>query len=129
MTAPDTDTLAGLLDYDPGLLNDWGGGNVEWWQDYLRAEIGRANDHWRIQARDLSDSHAAMIGNFAERTADDIAALRAQGAKDKARIERLEAALRFYGDISDYHAPLTGGLGKLFFDCGQVARAALEDME
>lgn len=33
-------------DYDAGLLNDWGGGNVEWWQDYLRAEIGRANEHW-----------------------------------------------------------------------------------
>jgi hypothetical protein len=36
-------------DYDAGLLNDWGGGNVDWWQDYLRAEIGRANDHWRAQ--------------------------------------------------------------------------------
>lgn len=36
-----------LLDYDAGMLNDFGGGNVEWWQDYLRAEIGRANDYWR----------------------------------------------------------------------------------
>jgi hypothetical protein len=75
---------------------------------------------------------------------DAIDALRAQAAKDKARIERLEAALRFYADISDYRAPLTGGFGKLFFDCGapltgglgklfldrgQVARAALEDGE
>jgi hypothetical protein len=34
-------------DYDAGLLNDFGGGDVGWWQDYLRAEIGRANDHWR----------------------------------------------------------------------------------
>ena len=34
-------------DYDAGLLNDYGGGNIEWWQDYLRAEIGRANDYWR----------------------------------------------------------------------------------
>jgi hypothetical protein len=38
-----------LSDYDAGLLNDWGGGNVSWWQDYLRAEIGRANDFWRAQ--------------------------------------------------------------------------------
>jgi hypothetical protein len=38
---------ADVPDYDAGLLNDWGGGNVEWWQDYIRAEIGRANDHWR----------------------------------------------------------------------------------
>jgi len=34
-------------DYDAGLLNDFGGGDVGWWQDYLRAEIGRANDYWR----------------------------------------------------------------------------------
>jgi hypothetical protein len=33
--------------YDSGILNDFGGGYVEWWQDYLRAEIGRANDYWR----------------------------------------------------------------------------------
>lgn len=36
-------------DYDAGLLNDFGGGDVGWWQDYLRAEIGRANDYWREQ--------------------------------------------------------------------------------
>lgn len=36
-------------DYDAGLLNDYGGGNVDWWWDYLRAEIGRANEHWRVQ--------------------------------------------------------------------------------
>lgn len=41
-------------DYDAGLLNDWGGGNVEWWQDYIRAYIGRANEHWR-------DIHAAAL--------------------------------------------------------------------
>lgn len=56
-------------------------------------------------------------------------AIEALAAKDKARIERLQAALRFYADISDYRAPLTGGLGKLFLDRGQVARAALEDGE
>lgn len=38
---------ADIPDYDAGLLNDWGGGNVDWWQDYIRAEIGRANDYWR----------------------------------------------------------------------------------
>jgi hypothetical protein len=34
-------------DYDCGLLNDYGGGNVDWWWDYIRAEVGRANEHWR----------------------------------------------------------------------------------
>ncbi len=32
--------------YDAGLLSDYGGGNVEWWQDYIRAEIDRCNDYW-----------------------------------------------------------------------------------
>ena len=36
-----------LPDYDAGLLNDFGGGDAEWWQDYIRAEIGRANEYWR----------------------------------------------------------------------------------
>lgn len=39
--------LADMPDYDAGLLNDFGGGDTGWWQDYLRAEIARANEHWR----------------------------------------------------------------------------------
>ena len=40
--------------YDAGLLNDFGGGNVGWWQDYIRAELERAHDHYQEQlaARD-----------------------------------------------------------------------------
>jgi hypothetical protein len=38
-----------LDEYDAGLLNDFGGGNVEWWQDYLRAELGRAYEHYQSQ--------------------------------------------------------------------------------
>lgn len=30
--------------YDAGLLNDYGGGNVGWWHDYIRHEIERCND-------------------------------------------------------------------------------------
>lgn len=47
-------------DYYAGLLSDYGGGDVEWWQDYLRAEIGRANDHWREQYAEMHD--AMVIG-------------------------------------------------------------------
>ena len=36
-----------LPDYDAGLIGDHGGGDVGWWQDYIRAEIGRANEYWR----------------------------------------------------------------------------------
>ena len=50
------DKIRALPDYDTGLLNDHGGGNVEWWQDYLRAEIDRANDHWREQAAALVEA-------------------------------------------------------------------------
>lgn len=38
-----------LETYDAGLLNDYGGGNVEWWQDYIRAELGRAHDFYADQ--------------------------------------------------------------------------------
>ena len=32
--------------YDAGLLSDYGGGNVEWWQDYIRAELDRSHDFY-----------------------------------------------------------------------------------
>ena len=35
--------------YDAGLLNDYGGGDVGLWQDYLRAELGRAEEFYRDQ--------------------------------------------------------------------------------
>lgn len=34
-------------DYDPGILNTWGGGNITWWHEYIRAEVERANQYWR----------------------------------------------------------------------------------
>jgi len=40
---------APLEEYDAGLLNDFGGGKVDWWQDYIRAELGRAFDHYQSQ--------------------------------------------------------------------------------
>lgn len=36
-----------IKDYDPGLLNDYGGGKIDWWQNYIRSEIERCNGHWR----------------------------------------------------------------------------------
>ncbi len=38
-----------LDSYDAGLLNDFGGGNVGWWQDYIRAELERAHEHYKVQ--------------------------------------------------------------------------------
>lgn len=35
--------------YDEGLLADYGGGDVGWWQDYIRAALGRAHDFYQSQ--------------------------------------------------------------------------------
>jgi hypothetical protein len=44
------ETLLAEKDYDPGLLGGENMGSDQqttWWQDYIRAEIGRCNDYWR----------------------------------------------------------------------------------
>jgi hypothetical protein len=41
--------------YDAGYLNDFGGGNVGWWQDYIRAELERAQDHYQQQVDGMFD--------------------------------------------------------------------------
>jgi hypothetical protein len=35
--------------FDAGLLNDYGGGNVQWWQDYIRSLLDKAHDHYAEQ--------------------------------------------------------------------------------
>lgn len=47
--------------YDAGHLNDHGGGNVGWWQDYIRAELARAHDFYQSQI-DAAMKDAAMKG-------------------------------------------------------------------
>lgn len=41
--APDLDC------YDAGYLGDDGGGNVEWWRDYIRCELAHAHDFYQEQ--------------------------------------------------------------------------------
>lgn len=42
--------MTGMMErYDAGILNDFGGGNVEWWHDYIRAELGLAHDFYQSQ--------------------------------------------------------------------------------
>lgn len=47
----------------------------------------------------------------------------------QAENQRLREALAFYADVARYPAPLTGGAGDLYFDCGQRARDALRRTE
>lgn len=49
----------GAVRYDAGLLSDFGGGNVEWWQDYIRAELERAHDFY---TEALAQQPAAVDG-------------------------------------------------------------------
>ena len=49
-----------LEPYNAGLLNDFGGGNVEWWQDYIRAELGCAHDFYQSQIVTLRPVQAPM---------------------------------------------------------------------
>ena len=70
------DVAGNLADYDAGLLNDFGGGDVDWWQDYLRAEIGRANDFWRVQAEAQAAELAAYRAVPAPAVPDDVATWR-----------------------------------------------------
>lgn len=43
--------------YDAGQLNDYGGGDVDWWWDYMRAEIDRANEFHA----DIHDQNEAAL--------------------------------------------------------------------
>ncbi|MFG1462328.1 hypothetical protein V5F77_05455 [Xanthobacter sp. DSM 24535] len=55
----------------------------------------------------------------------DLAPAGVNAEATEVRIKELEAALRFYADVSKYPAPFTGGMGALWTDCGEVARTAL----
>lgn len=46
--------------YDAGLLNDYGGGNVEWWHDYMRAELARAHEFYEEQLSALLAENAKL---------------------------------------------------------------------
>jgi hypothetical protein len=56
---------------------------------------------------------------------EEIDRLKAELSASTAALAAANEALRFYADTSDYVSPLTGGTGKLYFDCGEKARRAL----
>lgn len=55
--------------------------------------------------------------------------MRRKSADKDALIRGLVEALEFYADVSKYPVPKTGGLGELYFDCGDTAKAALRQAE
>lgn len=68
--------------YDAGYINDFGGGDTEWWTDYLLAEVERANDFH-------ADIH--------EQTAARIAALSAENERLRKALENM---LKRYVDLA-----------------------------
>uniref|UniRef100_A0A6M3LN60 Uncharacterized protein n=1 Tax=viral metagenome TaxID=1070528 RepID=A0A6M3LN60_9ZZZZ len=44
-----------MIAYDAGYLNDWGGGNTDWWRDYIRDELARAHTFYEEQAVDETE--------------------------------------------------------------------------
>lgn len=48
-TAPAVQGEPEIEPYDAGSLNDFGGGDVGWWHDYIRAELDRAYEFYLIQ--------------------------------------------------------------------------------
>lgn len=85
---------------------------------------------WNRRAA-LSDQAARIAELLAadEVRVRDISRLTVERDASRAECEGLRAALEFYADISKYPAPFTGGFGELYFDCGQIARAALSRKE
>lgn len=91
----DKRNLVGMVadEYDSGLLSDFGGGNVEWWQDYIRSEVGAANEFHMDQdkgdnMRNVSFFHT---NDTLKRSNEDCIT----GAKD---IDELRAAYKYYGE-------------------------------
>ena len=63
--------------------------------------------------------------NCGDRLIASVRNLKNRAEAAEARADALERALEFYADVSKYPAPLTGGMGDLWLDCGERARAAI----
>ena len=66
----------GVSSYDAGLLSDYGGGNVEWWQDYIRAELDRAHEFYAAQFGDLASSPTPAQPGEVERLRSELEGLK-----------------------------------------------------
>lgn len=77
----------------------------------------------RLNAEMLQDGWQSNLTKLWHSTVVKDAATDSLVAADE--ITKLRKALEFYADVSKYPAPLTGGMGALWADCGDVAREAL----
>lgn len=73
--------------YDAGYLNDFGGGNIEWWQDYIRAELGRSHDFYSEIIREMVLQTLSDAGQMAD-LQDEVERLRDRVAEYKSILSR-----------------------------------------
>ena len=55
-----------MIRYDAGLLNDYGGGDVAWWHDYIRSLLDAAEEHYQEQYDVLFADTRDLIGQDAD---------------------------------------------------------------
>jgi len=70
-----------MEDYDCGLINDYGGGNVEWWRNYIKAEVTRANEWWRNQVIDGEEAFETEIVKLHRKIKAEFARLKKERAE------------------------------------------------
>ena len=98
--------VADLAAYDAGLLSDFGGGNVEWWQDYIRAELERAHEFYQSQI----DSRAVTVRTFTNELGNPIKiTIEGPASTSENTLTRLEAG-QLLAALSEHgaHPPATG---------------------
>ena len=78
-----------------------------------------------VIAADLESGASNTLGSLHERC-DEASA---ENAKLRALLKRAGEALSFYADTSKYPAPLTGGMGDLWSDCGRVANGMIHEIK
>lgn len=85
------------------------------------------NEKLKQRVEMAQNNHMRCVdNNFFTQTQKDLAALVKELTEREAK---LVEALKFYANASDYKTPYTGGNGKLFFDCGEKAKATLSELE
>lgn len=80
---------AGFDTYSAGMLSDFGGGDVGWWQDYVRAELGHAHDFYKSQAEAAQEAFEERIRVLKREKLELTRVYEERGRQ----IERLEVAL------------------------------------
>ena len=83
-------------DYDSGIMNDYGGGNVSWWQDYIRAEVGRCNDFWRAQ----TENTIAELQSAITQQANDLSIVKLENKDLHELVDSLRSLLKEVVDNS-----------------------------